>query len=439
MLLSLLLLACTPTVPTAVVPSSAPQPFHLTDSDGRTLIHRGVNLNSAAKRRPDYAHGLSEAELDLLPAHGITLVRYLVFWEAIEPEDGQFDEAYLARVHAEVSALSDRGLKIVLDLHQDVYGEGFGSTGLPAWTCDSAYYDAFTWNDSNWFLNYADPSVIACFDGFWASPELQDRYALAAAHLVEETRDIPGVTGLDVMNEPFWGSLTSLEHDTVALPAFYARVLSRVREVHPTLRLWLAPSVTSNLDGQTALDLSGIDDPYIGLAPHFYPPYAELGTGWNGDFSTESATLGRLLDHAEEQGVPFMLGEFGIFSALGGEDDYIREVLGAVHARGGSAVWWSFDRGSGVLTEDGSAGALLPVFAEPWVHKIPGTLESIGERVELTLHGEGSLEWVAPGAGPCTAEVDGGELLGLEQSSDRVEVRVSGSGRLSVRLRCEAP
>ena len=75
--------------------SPTPDPWHWIDADGRAVIHRGVNLNNSAKDA-GYDHGLTPEEVALLPANGITLVRFLVFWEAIEPTDGAFDE--LSRV-----------------------------------------------------------------------------------------------------------------------------------------------------------------------------------------------------------------------------------------------------------------------------------------------------------------------------------------------------
>jgi len=407
------------------------------EADGRTVVHRGVNLNNHAKGRPDYHHGLEPAELALLPAHGITLVRFLVFWEAIEPEEGVYDEAYLTRVRADLLELEALGLEVVVDLHQDVYGVGFGFTGFPAWTCSQASYDAFVRNEEHWFLNYSDPNVVDCFDGFWGSADLQDAYAAMAAHLVAAVSDIPAVVGLDVMNEPFWASLDAVEHDEVVLPAFYARVVEAVRAEAPDLRIFLEPSLAASITAEPRLDLSGLPGP-LGFAPHFYPPYAELGSGWDGTFVEEGQVLEDLASHARAQGAPLFLGEFGIFSAFGNEDGYVIEVRSAVEADGGSSAYWSFDHGSNLLTPEAEAGWLLPVFANLWPHRIPGRLEALEQgAVQFTLYGEGEVEWMAPFDSGCTAEAEGGEVVDVVRSGTRIRVGVVGDGLVRLALDCD--
>ena len=414
-----------------------PEPWHWVGADGRTVIHRGVNLNNAAKDTPDHNHDLTPADLALLPAHGFTLVRLLVFWEAIEPTEGSYDDAYLAQVRADVEALEALDLEVVLDLHQDVYGEGFGFTGFPRWTCDEAAYAAFTPETGLWFLNYFDPNVIGCFDAFWGSEPLQDAYAAMVARLAAEVADLDAVVGIDVMNEPFYGSTTWLEHDEQVLPAFYNRVAAAVRAEHPTVRLFLAPSVAANVFAMPALDLSGIDDPHLAVTPHFYPPYAELGTGFDGDFSEEAANLGRLAAHARDQGVPFLLGEFGIFSSTGTEPDFIGSVLASVEAEGGSSAYWSYDRGSGLLEGEGEAGWLLDTWSGPWAHRIPGRLvASEGASVEFELVGEGMIDFVVPAGTDCSASVDPGVLLSEEMADNRLVLHVEGEGAVRAAVSC---
>ncbi|MBW1877821.1 MAG: cellulase family glycosylhydrolase [Deltaproteobacteria bacterium] len=416
-----------------------PEPYawHWVQADGRMVVHRGVNLNNHAKRRPEHHHGLDPTELALLPANGITLVRFLVFWEAMEPEEGIYDETYLAQVRADLLEVEALGLEVIVDVHQDVYGEGFGFTGFPTWTCSQEAYDAFVRSEGYWFLNYSDPNVVGCFDAFWASADLQDAYAAMTARLVAEVVDIPAVVGLDVMNEPFWGSLDAIEHDEVALPAFYARVVEAVRAEAPTLRIFLEPSLAASITAESRLDLSGLAGP-LGFAPHFYPPYAELGTGWDGTFAAEAGALGGLSAHARTQGVPLFLGEFGIFSAIGNEDGYVREVRAAVETDGGSVAYWSFDHGSNLLTQEGEAGWLLPVFGEIWPHRIPGRLEGLEDQaVRFTLYGEGEVEWMAPFATGCAAEAEGAEVVATVRDGTRVQVGVVGDGLVRLALRCD--
>ena len=412
-------------------PEPAPN-WRWTDAHGRTVLHVGVNLNQTAKSRAGgYHHGLTDEDLALLPASGVTLVRLLAFWEAIEPVRGTYDEGYLEQVRSDVDALHALGLTVVLDLHQDVYGEGFGFTGFPRWTCSEERYAAFVRNDTSWFLNYASPSVIGCFDDFWASAELQEAYADAAAAVVQVAKP----DALDVINEPYWASLSQADHDDVVLPAFYRRVAEAVRPVAPDLRLFLAPSVASNINQTTTFDPTSVGDSNVGFAPHFYPTYAEIGSGFDGDFSDESIVLADFARIAADAEAPLFVGEFGIFSTDGNEPDYVRDVLAAVQADGGSAAYWAYDRGR-LLTADGAPGPLMPAFGGPWPHRIPGAFERVDPdgTARFALDGPGELVYVAVGDGASCA-VDGADVVDVHRDGAQIIANLDGHGEVTAR--CE--
>jgi hypothetical protein len=73
---------------------------------------------------------------------------------------------------------------VVLDMHQDIYGEGFGGDGAPRWTCDESHYQKFTPTEP-WYTNYVDPEVVACVDGFWQSETLRAHFHRAGVSVVE--------------------------------------------------------------------------------------------------------------------------------------------------------------------------------------------------------------------------------------------------------------
>lgn len=102
--------------------------------DGHALGLRGVNLHEDAKWTEGHLVPLDDQERELVVRSGFNSVRMLTFWGAITPEPGVVDEAYLDGLEAEVQALSAEGLYIVLDMHQDLWGEPFGN-GAPEWAC----------------------------------------------------------------------------------------------------------------------------------------------------------------------------------------------------------------------------------------------------------------------------------------------------------------
>ena len=136
------------------------------DKEGRALILHGVNANADAKhdslrvgwpQRQDYA--------DLTEKWGFNFVRYLVLWDGIEPQQGQYDTAYFARIKERLDWCQELGLHVVLDMHQDLYAIGYGGDGAPDWAIidDGEAFEL----QVPWELNYRQPAVIASINNFW--------------------------------------------------------------------------------------------------------------------------------------------------------------------------------------------------------------------------------------------------------------------------------
>src|SRR4051812_33095857 len=96
-------LACSKSPDPAPSPASARQQRFLTDAQGRALILHGINVDNHAKSDPKRMASISDEEIAMLSRDlGFDHVRMLVFWDAAEPEEGRWDDAYYDRVAAEV-------------------------------------------------------------------------------------------------------------------------------------------------------------------------------------------------------------------------------------------------------------------------------------------------------------------------------------------------
>src|SRR5678809_1066648 len=94
------------------------------------------------------------------------------------------DDAFIDKLADRVTWAEQAGILVVVDMHQDLYGEGFrkgGGAGAPLWTCDQTKYDAFVPTDP-WFFGSLDPNVESCFDAFYADPT---EFVAAWKHLAE--------------------------------------------------------------------------------------------------------------------------------------------------------------------------------------------------------------------------------------------------------------
>jgi hypothetical protein len=134
---------------------------HFVDGYGRVCNLRGVNLSGNCKTpvNDDHATFPARAEtvtfvgrpfpLDEAPQHlarlrrwGLTFVRFLITWEAVEHEGlGIYDTSYLAYIRAVLSLFPQYGLTAFVALHQDVWSRYAGGSGAPAWTLEHVGFD----------------------------------------------------------------------------------------------------------------------------------------------------------------------------------------------------------------------------------------------------------------------------------------------------------
>jgi endoglycosylceramidase len=181
----------------------------IVDEQGRVLILHGVNLSGWSKA-PPFLPWQSKDEVTVLRKWGFNSVRYLIVWEAVEPQPGQYDDAYLDRVAERLDWCREAGLKVILDMHQDLYARKYFGDGAPEWAClDDGI--AHSPPLGGWFMGYLSPAVMRAFDGFYANKPgpggvgIQDRFIAMWQHVAERFRDDANIIGYDLLNEPAYG------------------------------------------------------------------------------------------------------------------------------------------------------------------------------------------------------------------------------------------
>jgi hypothetical protein len=227
------------------------------DEAGRTLILRGVNLGGSSKvpREPDGATHIRQGFFDhrrvsfvgrpfpleeadehfsRLRAWGLTCVRFLVTWEAIEHAGpGVYDQDYLDYVYQVVRKAGEYGLHLFIDPHQDVWSRMSGGDGAPGWTFEAAGMDVRRFSEAGaaivhavygdpfprmiWPTNYTKLAAATLFTLFFGgnafAPQttvdgepiqdyLQRHYLGAVRQVALRLKDLPHVLGYDTMNEP---------------------------------------------------------------------------------------------------------------------------------------------------------------------------------------------------------------------------------------------
>ncbi|KAI8968778.1 glycoside hydrolase superfamily, partial [Trametes punicea] len=134
---------------------------HFVDAYGRVCLLRGVNLSGNCKTPVNHDHDSFPADhadvtfigkpfpLEEAPDHlarlrrwGLTFVRFLITWEAVEHSGpGMYDTEYLQYVRQLLSMLPQYGLVAFVALHQDVWSRYTGGSGAPAWTLEAVGFD----------------------------------------------------------------------------------------------------------------------------------------------------------------------------------------------------------------------------------------------------------------------------------------------------------
>jgi hypothetical protein len=240
------------------------QSGNLIDEQGRTLLLRGVNLGGSSKvpftpngatyrlRSGFFDHRnvsfvgrpfpLQEADEHFrrLKTWGLTFVRFLVTWEAIEHSGpGIYDHEYMDYIRAVLEVAARYGIDVFIDPHEDVWSRFCGGDGAPGWTLEAVGMDLTRIQDTGaalihnlhgdplprmiWPTNGHKLAAATMFALFFAGTDLaphtriegesvqeylQRHYIAAMRQLANRLKDLPNVVGFDTFNEPMHGYLT---------------------------------------------------------------------------------------------------------------------------------------------------------------------------------------------------------------------------------------
>lgn len=206
----------------------------LVDQHGRVVIVHGFNLvwKRAPYVPPDTAAGFTEADADWLQEHGFNGVRLGTLWAGITPDrPGVGDATYRDRWQRVMDLLSERGIWMQLDAHQDQWHETYGGEGAPGWAMKRPPLLSLLPPINLPFpFGYWTPENSLVFDRFWANQDgLLDGWVKAWEVAAGWWHDQPHLMGYDLINEP-WMGLEWLACFTGGCPASYEKELQPAYE-----------------------------------------------------------------------------------------------------------------------------------------------------------------------------------------------------------------
>lgn len=326
-----------------------PDGVRLRDEVGRVVLLRGLNAGSRAKFAPyapfEFQEGQFDAALaaylDRAAGWGIDLLRVPFSWAAVEPVQGTEDANYLARYAALLDAAWRRGIRTVVDFHQDVYAENYCGDGFPAWTIElphtpppAPHHDC-----PAWFQNYETAPVRDAFDRFWApGSTVQAGYVAMWRRMIARHRSRPGVIGFELFNEPHNGSTELSRWESTTLTDFYSAMIPMVNSLAPDSLVFFDPPGVITVLQKT--DLRKPAGTNLVFAPHYYQPLTIFG----GDGRPERVLddLKAILAPRSQWNVPAFLGEWGAADSARSSFDLMNAYADAFDALELSAAQWQY-------------------------------------------------------------------------------------------------
>jgi len=398
------------------------------DAACRQVTLHGTNVIEKHRAR-GYVSWHGPREFAQMRQWGFNCIRLGMTWAAIEPECGKYDEAFLDRLAQRAKWARENGIWVVLDMHQDLWGEAppINTDGAPEWATihdnkPHTVLDGGPWSQAYW----TSQRVQTAFDSFWAnrpgpdSVGIQDRFALAWQHVARRFKDEPAVIGYDLLNEPFIGSgalealgavIAALEGESsfqaIATPAdllmvisgkpdlyekaleaatpvfqqfereklqpMYQRVAAAIRKVDRDGILFIEPSISSNMGVPGALgplkDADGNRYPLQAYAAHAYDVVTDTKDVGQPDARRLELIFTRIADHAARLEMPLWVGEWGAFYGRPETLNAARLAVGHLERSLAGDAYWDFHPGL-------DKAVYFPLLARPYAPAVAGALKS---------------------------------------------------------------
>ena len=342
-------------------PGSAPV---IGDSAGRSVLLRGVNVSQLIDYgQPDKSkptvRPLSEADYAQMAAqYGFDVQRLNLSWSQLEPQRGQFSQAYIARVRQSVDWAAAHGIYTVLDMHQDTYSKyvttapgttcrlgatpEFGNDGAPAWATlsDGAKGCGFQGRDLS-------PNVEQSFTNLYDNTDgIGTQYADAWGLLARAFAGDTAVAGYDLLNEPGPGNSPGVT-SSLLLGRLYQQVITQIRTAEAASPggfhhlVFFEPSILwSGLGFDVSPPAGFSSDPDLVFSPHLYSQSITMDQGVGVTLVTIEQGFTLAMRTAAAYGAPLWSGEWGWFgTGTGLASDFDRFLDQQNADILGSAIW----------------------------------------------------------------------------------------------------
>jgi len=351
----------------------------LVDEWGRELVLRGANVKTEILFDVTFADGRTPTEVvppwdpwdaPELAARGFDLVRLCISWSGLEPAEGAFAPAFLARLDQVVDDLEAAGVYVLIDFHQDAWSKEIGEDGAPLWATvpappallpgpiaggpglDGPYHS----------LDARRTSAVTldAFTSFFENRDrLQERFMPAWRLVAARYAGRAHVIGFENMNEPV---AAHVDDGVARLYAFHDESIRQLRAVNTGHPVWIEPEVflQNFLFRGDPRTTPPVDDNLV-WAPHLYPRFDDDVDTFDEYYQALRSPIAKMVRSAASWQAATVIGEW--WARLG--HPVATEYVDALHALAdelhvGLAVWnWKGYRNPGAYEGDAEGGVGL--------------------------------------------------------------------------------
>ena len=185
------------------------------DEYGRVMLFHGANYVN--KEPPWYPVQLTnQTNLDNLKLWGFNSVRLGVMWTGLRPDIKTVNTTYLNIILKIIDDLSQRGIYVIIDLHQDMMSTKFAAyDGVPRWLIDLMPNSTFNypWPFKKYYLGFEAYLTDACgyaFQNLYSNTNnFQDYFSEYWTIVSKNMVNLTSVLGYEFINEPWAGDIFS--------------------------------------------------------------------------------------------------------------------------------------------------------------------------------------------------------------------------------------
>eukprot|EP01084_Bolivina_argentea_P073851 133991_1 len=203
------------------------------DTYGRECFFHGVNIvYKSDPYLPIYDHfdsnlSYSEQDMQFLNSLGLNVIRLGVMWPGVEPKQNEYNMSYISLAANMIkTGYTKYNITTLVDCHQDVLSEAFCGEGAPVWAMQPRSWNfpeplaaPYTINSSHipsredclnmsWPNYYLSEATSSAFQRLYENYNgLRDAFADYWGILAIQFKDVPGIIGFELLNEPWVGDM----------------------------------------------------------------------------------------------------------------------------------------------------------------------------------------------------------------------------------------